>query len=184
LVRPEVLAAEIAANPMITGLTFSGGEPMAQAAGLAEVARSARRLRDLSVVCFTGYRLENLRRRPPSVGVAELLDEVDVLIDGQYVAARNDNRGLRGSSNQRIHHLTERLVGEGYDFATRQRTAEIRVAADGLVLVGVPTLPLLSAFDWLADRLSDHPTTAAPESSRPDHIVPEVSCERQEKNSR
>lgn len=38
---------------------------MSQAAGLARLVRRARLLRDVSVVCFTGYRLERLRTRPP-----------------------------------------------------------------------------------------------------------------------
>ena len=48
------------ADPDVRGLTFSGGEPMAQAAALARVAELAREQRDLSVVSFTGYRIERL----------------------------------------------------------------------------------------------------------------------------
>ena len=105
-VRPADLAAELLAHPGVTGITFSGGEPMAQAAGLAEVIAIARRERDLTLICFTGYRLAELKDRPPGPGVAELLAQTDVLIDGRYVAARNDGHGLRGSSNQQVHMLT------------------------------------------------------------------------------
>lgn len=62
---PDRLAAELLADPQVTGFTLSGGEPMSQAAGLARLVRRARLLRDVSVVCFTGYRLERLRTRPP-----------------------------------------------------------------------------------------------------------------------
>lgn len=62
---PDELAAELLADPQVTGFTLSGGEPMSQAAGLARLVRRARLLRDISVVCFTGYRLERLRTRPP-----------------------------------------------------------------------------------------------------------------------
>lgn len=105
LVAPGELAAELLADARVTGLTLSGGEPMAQAAALAETVARARAERDLSVLCFTGYRLERLRRDPPDPGVARLLACVDVLVDGQYVAELNDGRGLRGSRNQRVHRL-------------------------------------------------------------------------------
>jgi len=147
---PAALAAALV-RPGVTGLTFSGGEPMAQAGGLAATIRAARAActapAGLSLVCFTGYRLERLRADPPSPGVADLLAEVDVLIDGLYVARRNDGRGLRGSTNQRIHHLTGRLRPSGYDFERRARTAEVRIYADRLRLVGIPPAGLLDALE-------------------------------------
>jgi anaerobic ribonucleoside-triphosphate reductase activating protein len=152
-VTPDALVDELLADPAVTGLTFSGGEPMMQAAGLAQVARRARGTRrDLSVICFTGFALERLRTRQPGPGVAELLEETDVLIDGQYVADRDDNRGLRGSDNQRIHHLTDRLRQTEYDFANRPRSAEIHVDAAGVLLVGVPPAGALRAFRSVVGR--------------------------------
>ncbi|MEU3223835.1 4Fe-4S single cluster domain-containing protein [Streptomyces sp. NPDC006976] len=157
--EPGDLARELLADPRVTGLTFSGGEPMAQAAGLAEVARRAREIRDVSVICFTGHRLERLRSRPPGPGVAALLAAVDVLIDGVYVAALDDGRGLRGSSNQRVHHLTGRLAGSGYDFAHRARSAEIAVNGPEALLIGVPPRGLLDAFDRAVDAVRTRTTT-------------------------
>ncbi|MEV0695107.1 4Fe-4S single cluster domain-containing protein [Streptomyces sp. NPDC050388] len=146
-VDPAELAEELLADPGVTGLTLSGGEPMAQAAGLAALVRAAREWRDLSVICFTGHRLDRLRSHPPAPGVTELLGLLDVLIDGQYVAGLDDGKGLRGSSNQRVHHLTPRLAGCGYDFTGRSRTAEITVDGTTALLVGVPPPGLLAAFD-------------------------------------
>ncbi len=127
---------------------------MAQAAGLAALARELRARRDVSVVCFTGFTLARLRNRPPAPGVAELLDQVDVLIDGQYVAALDNGRGLRGSANQVVHHLTDRLAGTGYDFEQRARSVEIRVGDRDVTLVGVPTAALLARLDQVLDRRS------------------------------
>jgi anaerobic ribonucleoside-triphosphate reductase activating protein len=143
---PAELAAELLAEPGVSGLTFSGGEPMAQAAGLARAARLARRERPLSLICFTGFRLERLRSRPPSPGVDDLLDEVDVLIDGPYLPELNDGRGLRGSANQRVHFLTGRLREVGYDFAGRPRQAEVRLGVGETFLVGVPPPGLTAAL--------------------------------------
>ncbi len=97
-VRPEDLAAELLADPDVTGLTFSGGEPMAQATALAAGIRAARQARDVTLICFTGYRLSVLRSSPPDQGVPDLLAQADVVIDGRYVARRNDNKGLRGAT--------------------------------------------------------------------------------------
>lgn len=146
-VPPSGLVAELLADPEVTGLTFSGGEPMAQAAGLAEVARLARRERSgLTVICFSGYRLRRLRERPPGPGVDALLAETDVLIDGLYVAARNDDRGLRGSSNQRVHHLTGRLRGAGAALADGRRGIEVRVRDGEALFVGVPSRALAAVY--------------------------------------
>ncbi|MEV5126334.1 4Fe-4S single cluster domain-containing protein [Streptomyces decoyicus] len=151
--RPGDLAAELLADDRVTGLTLSGGEPMRQAAGLAELVRRAREIRDVSVVCFTGHRLERLRTRPPSAGVAELLAAVDVLIDGLYVAGLNDGRGLRGSSNQRIHHLTPRLADSGYDFEHRARDAEIAVDGQEALLIGVPPSGFPAVFETAVETV-------------------------------
>lgn len=147
LVGVVELVAELLADDRIVGLTFSGGEPMQQAGALAAVARAARMIRDLSVICFTGYRREELDRRPPTPGVPALLAEVDVLVDGRYVAARNDGRGLRGSNNQRVHHMTHRFHDSGYDFERSVRTAEIRITESDILLVGVPPHGLLATLD-------------------------------------
>ncbi|MEU3891834.1 4Fe-4S single cluster domain-containing protein [Streptomyces sp. NPDC029041] len=161
-VAPGALAAELLADPRVTGLTLSGGEPMQQAGGLAELVCQARLIRDVSVICFSGHRLEHLLTRPPSPGVPDLLAAVDVLIDGTYVAALNDGRGLRGSSNQRIHHLTDRLAVHGHELAQGPRTAEIAVTGREALLIGVPPTGLLTAFDSAVDavRASTPPRTS------------------------
>jgi anaerobic ribonucleoside-triphosphate reductase activating protein len=151
-VYPDDLAAELLADPGVTGLTFSGGEPMAQATALAAVIRAARRTRDVTLICFTGYRLTELAARPPDPGVADLLAEIDVLIDGRYVAARNDNRGLRGSDNQRVHMLTDRLADAYEDLAGGPRRTEIRLRERSAMLVGVPDRVAADAFEVLTSR--------------------------------
>ena len=128
----------------ISGLTFSGGEPMEQAAGLAALARLARQKKDLDLICFTGYRYERLLKSPPNAGVPELLSEVDVLIDGPFVQTLNDSVGLRGSSNQRIIHLTSRL--KEYDLESSTRKVEITVTDGELAFIGIPTPGILSAM--------------------------------------
>lgn len=145
MMTPAELSVELLTHPDVTGLTFSGGEPMAQAAGLAQLARLARQKRELDIICFSGFTLEKLRQSPPFPGVTDLLEQVDVLIDGPYIAEKNDNRGLRGSSNQHIHYLTERLSHVDFDSLPRQ--AEIQVRDGHLMVIGVPPKNLINALD-------------------------------------
>lgn len=152
LVAPSDLAAELLSDDAVTGLTLSGGEPMLQAAPLAATVRAARRNRDVTVICYSGYTLGELRERPPAPGIAGLLEQIDVLIDGAYVAAANDGRGLRGSSNQVVHHLTGRLADASDVFVRGPRTAEIRLRDRSLLLVGVPPPGLAHNIDLAARR--------------------------------
>lgn len=94
----EELMRIIVADPY-ANVTFSGGDPMYQAAGFAELARAIRRRTNKDIWCFTGFRFEDLIQHDQR----ELLEQLDVLVDGPYVAALRDPDLLfRGSSNQRI----------------------------------------------------------------------------------
>lgn len=149
LVTPEDLVSELPLGD-IDGLTFSGGEPMLQAAGLATLARLARQRQPaLSVICYTGFTLEQLLQHPTRPGVADLLQQTDVLIDGTYIAGLNDDRGLRGSSNQRVHYLSDRLKGKPFEQCAR--TVEIHVGEGSALLVGIPTRSALRAFEKAMD---------------------------------
>jgi anaerobic ribonucleoside-triphosphate reductase activating protein len=114
---------------------------MWQAEALALLVEAVRRERDLSIICYSGYTLEELRRletRRPAIG--QVLATVDVLIDGRYEHAWNDSQGLRGSSNQRIHFLSSRHRGLKRHFETAERRQEIHAQPDGELAVGLPTL--------------------------------------------
>lgn len=152
LISSEELVEELLALPNVSGLTFSGGEPMLQAKGLAELARIARRKRDMSIICFSGFTLEELQQHPPGPGVSELLAEIDVLIDGPYIQALNDNRGLRGSTNQRIHYLTDKIKEGDYNFEGCSRQAELHVGDGYAMLVGIPPSNLAESFRDAVDQ--------------------------------
>lgn len=114
-----------------------------QAEGLAEVCRLVRAERPVDIICFSGFTLERLRSHPPSTGVDDLLAQIDVLIDGPYIESMNDNRGMRGSSNQCIHHLTDRL--KSYDFQSMPRLAEVLIRDEEMMVAGVPPTHFLKA---------------------------------------
>ncbi|TCO48021.1 4Fe-4S single cluster domain-containing protein [Actinocrispum wychmicini] len=138
-VAVDDLAATIAATAA-DGLTLSGGEPFAQAGALARLVSRIRAVRDLSVMCFTGYSLDHLASRGGPAAVA-LLSLVDILVDGPYLARRHADLRWRGSANQRVHQLTDRHAGDlvGPDVGAG---LQIEVAVDGTVQwLGVPPVP-------------------------------------------
>ena len=138
----EVLAQIVEVRDQIEGITLLGGEPFEQAAPLAELARETRAL-GLSVMTFSGYRLEELlARRSP--GTLALLAETDLLVDGRYEASLPETeRRWAGSTNQRFHYLSARY-SPGIERAGPgevDRTVEVRLGADGTVAInGWPAL--------------------------------------------
>ena len=102
LLSPGEAAERLLQDETIEGITISGGEPMLQAVGLAAMLRIVRSIKNLHVICFTGFRYEHLLGWNENRKIADLLDEIDVLIDGPYVEKLNDGLTFAGSSNQRI----------------------------------------------------------------------------------
>lgn len=100
--------AQMGRNPLVRGVTLTGGEPMMQAKALCEIASAARE-KGLNVWCYTGYTLEALEQE----GNAErmrLLSLVDVLVDGPYLAhERSLDLLYRGSKNQRLIDMKKTL---------------------------------------------------------------------------
>lgn len=146
LITPEDLAEYILSDPDITGLTISGGEPFLQAAGLAHLVRLMRAERDLDVISFSGYPLFRLTAMQ-STGVTAFLSELDVLVDGPYSQRHNNGRGLRGSTNQTIHYLTDRM--KGYDLENTPRQVDLRIGARDIMMVGIPTPAMREALDGI-----------------------------------
>lgn len=108
LISVDSLAERICATEGIDGLTFSGGEPMLQKEALYElISRIKTRRPELTIIVFTGFLKEDFH----SEASQKILDSIDLLVDGEYYYEQNDDKGLRGSANQRLHFLTDRLEG-------------------------------------------------------------------------
>lgn len=109
----EELVARYRENPLLSGVTFSGGEPFLQAAPLARLAARIHALGG-TVITYTGYIFEDLAARARGdAATAALLDATDLLVDGPYVEAlRSLDIAWRGSSNQRLldRELRARLL--------------------------------------------------------------------------
>ena len=94
---------QMAENPILSGITFSGGEPFLQPAPLASLARAVHQ-RGLDVWSYSGFTLEELAKRAEKdKATRALLSELDVLVDGPYEEAQRDlTLHFRGSRNQRV----------------------------------------------------------------------------------
>ncbi len=91
-------------------VTFSGGDPMFQPEGFADLAKAIKNETGKNIWCYTGYRFEALRRNGRQ---AELLRWIDVLVDGPYIESQRDRDALfRGSRNQRLIDVQASLRGE------------------------------------------------------------------------
>ena len=87
-------------------VTFSGGDPMYQASGFAELARAIREYTNKDIWCYTGFRFESLIQ----LEQLELLEQLDVLVDGPFIESLKDPDLLfRGSSNQRLIDVQKSL---------------------------------------------------------------------------
>jgi len=134
VITAGALAWEIALSGA-EGLTISGGEPFLQAEALAELIRQVRKIRPMGVIVYSGYRLEELERMD---GGKELLSLIDLLIDGEYIQALNDGRGLRGSSNQRVIDMSGLYREFLTQYESRPREQEIFPHGIEVHEVGLP----------------------------------------------
>lgn len=97
----DKIIEEIDKNPLLKGITFSGGEPFCQAGAFAALGEKIKK-RGLSVVTFTGYTYEELRTKNDNE-TDELLTVTDLLVDGRFILSQRDlTLRFRGSKNQRI----------------------------------------------------------------------------------
>lgn len=102
----EELLSQIFGNPLISGVTFSGGEPFAQADALVPIAEAVK-ARGKNLMIYTGYLLEELWRMEQP-GVKRLLELSDILVDGPFILAERDlTLQYRGSGNQRVIDMTK-----------------------------------------------------------------------------
>ncbi len=105
----EELLEKIRRNPLLDGVTFSGGEPFCQALPLAEIGKKVHEL-GLNTITYTGYTFEELYARRNESGIGELLEVTDYLIDGPFVEAQKSYQlQFRGSANQRILNCRKSL---------------------------------------------------------------------------
>ena len=108
MVPVENLLDVVRSNPLCRGVTFSGGEPFAQAAGFAKLAKLLKE-KGYEVASYSGYTFEELLEG--SDDQKALLAAIDILIDGPFLMAEKSLEiAFRGSRNQRILDVKKSLA--------------------------------------------------------------------------
>ena len=132
------------------GITISGGEPFLQARALFGLITLLKKIKDIGVIIYSGFTLEELQKDDDS---RNLLSVTDILIDGRYIKELDDGRAYIGSSNQRLHYLSDRYkeVGKTY-YSAEKRRAEIKFTLDKAVLIGVPSKNVLEVWRKVKEK--------------------------------
>jgi anaerobic ribonucleoside-triphosphate reductase activating protein len=133
LIAVDELAEQILQNPRNSGVTFSGGEPFLQAPALAQLAKKLKAA-GLNVMSFSGYTLPELQGENAPEGARELLEQLDILVDGPYVEslAINSPDSPVSSRNQRVRVLNPAFEDK-ITWASDQ--VEIHIFKDGTRLI-------------------------------------------------
>lgn len=114
------IIAAVDENPLLDGVTFSGGEPMCQPEAFTVLAEELKK-RNLNIMVYTGYTYEELlelAETRPAVG--KLLELTDYLVDGRFILAQRDlTLPFRGSTNQRILDMKQTFAAGKPVFAEK-----------------------------------------------------------------
>ena len=104
----DTLVEMVTSNPLCKGVTFSGGEPFAQAEDFAELALALKK-KGYEVASYSGYTFEQLLKGTPAQ--QKLLEQLDILIDGPFIQKEKSLEiAFRGSRNQRILDVPKSLA--------------------------------------------------------------------------
>lgn len=116
----EDIIEQVFQNPLLKGVTFSGGEPFEQAEAFLSIAKqlkskeknqSYHRKEELDIWCYTGYLYEELLESQ-DIYKRELVNKVDILVDGKFCYQKKTiEKPFVGSSNQRVINIAESQKG-------------------------------------------------------------------------
>lgn len=130
------LVDRVAADHEIDGFTISGGEPMDQASELEELLPNLRKYSE-DILVYTGYQLEQLHDRNDK-STDYVLNNIAILIDGEYREEENNNVFLRGSENQRIHIMDQSFANLYNTYiSVNHNQIQNFTTSDGVVSVGI-----------------------------------------------
>lgn len=104
----DSILKEVLKNPLLDGVTLSGGEPFLQAGAAGDLAKKVKEA-GLNVWTYTGYTFEELLMQDDE-NILSLLKNTDVLVDGRFdLNNRTLDEPFKGSKNQRILDMKKSL---------------------------------------------------------------------------
>lgn len=125
---------------LIEGITFSGGEPFAQSEVLAQAA-SLFKEKSLTLMCYSGYTLQEIQAK--GTPYTDLLEALDILVDGEFKKDQSCNRLWHSSLNQKVHFLTDRYKSYQALINKDIREFEVVLSPNEIRMTGFPELDLL-----------------------------------------
>ena len=139
-VSVDELAKQIEQLSDIEGITISGGEPFLQQDGLCELIDLVREQRDIGIIAYTGMSYPQIANTP-------LAQRCDLIIDGEYIEELNDDRSLRGSSNQNVICITDRYrdIIDSY-YGRPGRKIEFIQRNGTFDMIGIPSKSITYSF--------------------------------------
>ena len=101
-VNIDEIVNKIKEDPLLKGVTLSGGEPFMQAGKLAKLIDKLSDTK-LDIITYTGFKYEEIIKNANDENkFYKLLDRTDILINGKFKKDKKDEKQMyRGSSNQR-----------------------------------------------------------------------------------
>lgn len=133
----EEIAEQVIKQEEIEGITISGGEPFLQQQALATLIRKVRERRNIGVIIYTGMNYNEIKD-------TDLAKMSDIIVDGEYIEELNDDKSLRGSSNQNVICISNRycdIVDNLYGQVSRK--IELVSKNGGFDMVGIPSKSLV-----------------------------------------
>lgn len=114
LVDIDDIINQVKNNPLLDGITLSGGEPFEQAEALSELAQRAKEM-GYNIMTYTGYTFEHIIENKDKIkGWDKLIGVTDILVDGRFeIAKKSMLLKFRGSQNQRIIDVKKSIDSKG-----------------------------------------------------------------------
>ena len=118
------------------GITITGGDPFEQPKELLSLVLRLKELKYEDILVYSGYTYKQLTSKGESYQT--ILDNIGVLIDGLYIDELNDNKSIRGSSNQCIYVLNQKLEDRYEDVCNWERQSQILLSNNEIQVIGLP----------------------------------------------
>ena len=121
----------------IEGVTFTGGEPFLQAEALSILSGFLRK-KFLTIISYTGYNIDDIKSSGDKYKI-KLLNQLDVLIDGNYNKHKKSNNLWIGSDNQKVHFLSAKYVHLKKEIHQPYKNVELIINNKGdIAITGFP----------------------------------------------